>query len=167
MRAFILGLVFLGLTSLCFAQEEGKLLSEVEVYATNYDYLKSVKSNNIHPAISLLERKVAKFDVKSLSVFDDEYDRYKVLFFIPQGKIDALFDNGNNIIRTVEKFNNVNLPISVINSVLKTYPECNFESDVFLVTYHHKRGVKKIYKINIISKDKNIKIKTDENGNIL
>ena len=167
MRAFILGLVFLGLTSLCFAQEEGKLLKEVEVYATNYDYLKNVKSNDIHPAISLLERKVAKFDVKSLSAFDDEYDRYKVLFFIPQGKINALYDNENNIIRTFEKFNNVNLPISVINSVLKTYPECNFESDVFLVTYHHKRGVKKTYKINILSKDKNIKVKTDENGNIL
>jgi len=167
MRAFILGLVFLGLTSLCFAQEDGKLLSEVEVYATNYDYLKNVKSNDIHPAISLLEYKVAKFDVKSLSSYKDHYDRYKVLFFIPQGKIDALYDNGNNIIRTYEKFNDVNLPIPVINSVLKKYPECNFESDVFLVTYHHKRGVKKTYKINIRSKDKNIKIKTDENGNIL
>ena len=168
MRALLIGLLFIGLTSLCYSQvDDSKMLSEVEVYATNYDYLQSIKSNDIHPAISLLECKVAKFDVKSLSSYDDQYDRYKVLFFIPQGKIDALYDNGNNIIRSVEKFNNVNLPIPVIKSVLKTYPECNFESDVYLVTYHHKKGVKKTYKINVSNKDKNIKIKTDENGNFL
>ncbi len=126
MRAFILGLVFLGLTSLCFAQEEGKLLSEVEVYATNYDYLKSVKSNSIHPAISLLECKVAKFDVKSLNLEEDRYLTYTVLFFIPKGKISALYDNDNNIIRTIEKFSDVNLPIPVVKSVLKTYPDYDY-----------------------------------------
>lgn len=167
MRAFILGLVFLGLTSLSFAQEEGKLLSEVEVYATNYDYLKSVKSNSIHPAISLLERKAAKFDVKSLNLEEDRYLTYKVLFFIPKGKISALYDNDNNIIRTIEKFSDVNLPIPVVKSVLKTYPDWNIESDMFLVNYHCKKGIKKIYKITLQKNDKSIKIKSDENGNIM
>lgn len=167
MRAFILGLVFLGLTSLCFAQEDGKLLSEVEVYATNYDYLKSVKSNEIHPAINLLERKVAKFDVKTLSSFNDVYDQYKVLFFIPQGKINAIYDSGNNIIMTVEKFNDVNLPIPVVKSLMNQYPGWDIISDVYLVNYHHDRGVKKTYKITLTNKDRSIKIKSDQNGNIL
>ncbi len=167
MRAFILGLIFLGLTSLCFAQEEGKLLSEVEVYVTNYDYLKSVKSNSIHPAISLLERKVAKFDVKSLNLEEDRYRTYTVLFFIPKGKISALYDNDSNIIKTIEKFSDVNLPIHVVKSVLKTYPDWNIESDMFLVNYHCKKGIKKNYKITLQKNGKSIKIKSDEKGNIL
>ena len=167
MRAIIVGLLFLGLTSLCFAQEDGKMLKEVEVYVPNIDYVKNVKSNEIHPDIYLLERKVAKFDVNSLNLDKDYYLTYKVLFFIPKGEISALYDNDSKIIRTIEKFNDVNLPIPVVKSVLKTYPDCNIESDVFLVTYHHKKGIKKTYKINVLNKDKNIKIKTDENGNIL
>lgn len=167
MRTFILGLVFLGLTSLCFAQEDGKLLAEVEVYTTNYDYLKNVKSNDIHPAISLLEHKVAKFDVNSLNLDNDYYLTYKVLFFIPKGKISALYDNESNIIRTIEKFKDVNLPIPVIKSVLNKYPDWNIESDTFLVNYHCKKGIKKTYKITLQKNDKSIKIKSDENGNIL
>ena len=93
MRAIIVGLLFLGLTSLCFAQEDGKMLKEVEVYVPNIDYVKNVKSNEIHPDIYLLERKVAKFDVNSLNLDNDYYLTYKVLFFIPKGEISALYDN--------------------------------------------------------------------------
>lgn len=168
MRALLFGLLFLGLTSLCYSQvDDGKMLSEVEVYTTNYDYLQHIKSNDIHPTINLLERRVAKFDINTLDVDKDVYKTYKVLFFIPQGKINALYDNDSKIIRTVEEFKDVNLPVPVIKSVLKTYPDWNIESDEFLVKYHYKRGFTKTYKIKLVNDEKQIKIKSDEKGNIL
>jgi len=168
MRAILIGLFFLGLTSLSYAQVKNiQLLSEVEVYATNYNYLKSIISNDIPVAIKLLERKVAKFDVKSLNNYNEIYDTYKVLFFIPEGNISAWYDNKNNIIRTYEKFHDVKLPIPVIKSVLKTYPNWSIESDIYLVTYQQDRGANKRYKITLSNSGKRIKIKTDENGEIL
>ncbi|MDX5584270.1 MAG: nicotinate-nucleotide adenylyltransferase [Aureibaculum sp.] len=168
MRALLIGLLFIGLTSLCYSQvDDGKMLSEVEVYATNYDYLQHIKSNDIHPTVSLLERKVAKFDIKSLNLEIDGYSTYQVLFFIPEGKINALYNNSNKIIRTREIFKDIKLPIHVINSISKTYPEYDIESDVYFVRYDHRKGIKKTYKITLVNKDRSIKIKSDENGNIL
>lgn len=168
MRTIIVGLLLIGLTSLCFAQNgDSKLLSEVEVYATNYNYLKSVKSNDIESPISSLERKVANFDIKSLNLDKDRYLTYKVLFYIPKGKISALYDNDSQIIRTIEKFSDVPLPIPVVQSLMKNFPDCSILGDVYSVWYHYKTGAKKSYKITLLSNDKQLKIKTDENGTIL
>lgn len=168
MRTLLLGLFFIGLTGLCYAQIEQKdTLAEVEVYATNYDYLKSVKSKDIMPIINQLERKVANFDVKSLNLNPDQYEKYNVMFFIPTGEISALYDNGSNIISTIEKFTDVNLPMSVVKSVKRQYPDWSIKGDMYVVRYHHNKGVKKRYKIFLQNADKRRKIVTDENGTIL
>ena len=168
MRTTIFGLLFIGLTSLCFAQDgDTKLLSEVEVYATNYNYIKSVISNDILSPVSILERKVANFDIKSLNLDKDKYKTYKVYFYIPNGKISAMYDNDNQVIRTLEKFNDVPLPIPVIQTIMNEYPDCSISSDVYSVWYHYKSGAKKSYKITLVIDGKRVKIKTDENGTIL
>ena len=67
MRAIVVGLLVLGLTSLCNAQVfEENALAEVEVYAVNYNYLKSVNSKNLPKIVEKLERSAANFDVKEL-----------------------------------------------------------------------------------------------------
>ncbi len=168
MRAILIGLLFIGLTNLSFAQNEtGKLLAEVEIYARNYNYLKSVNSKDVLPPISLLERKVANFDVKNLKVYRDDYDTYKVLFFISKGNIVAHYDNNSNIIRTYEKFKDIKLPISVLRSIAKKFPNWSISDDLYLVNYHHNKGVKKRYKITLMNSGERIKIKTDENGEVL
>lgn len=167
MRAIIVGLL-IGLTSLCFAQNEDiKLLSEVEIHARNYNYLKSVKSNDKGSLVNSLEQKVANFDVKSLNLDKDKYETYKVLFFIPNGKISAVYDNDSQVMRTVEKFSDVPLPIPVVKSVLKKYPGCSISGDDYFVWYRINSGAIKRYKITLIINEKKLKIKTDENGTIL
>lgn len=69
MKALIIGLLFIGLTSLGYAQnKERKMLSEVEVYATNYDYIKSVEDKYPPKAVGLLEIEVANFNVHQSSL---------------------------------------------------------------------------------------------------
>ena len=124
MRTIFIGLLLIGLTSLSFAQNsDSKLLSEVEVYATNYNYLKNVKSNDIGSLVTSLERKAANFDVKSLNLDKEKYKTYKVFFFNTKGKIIAFYDNDSRILRTIEKFSDVPLPIPVVQSVMKNYPD--------------------------------------------
>lgn len=169
MRASIVGLLFLGLTTLCYSQTENEnMLIEVEVYAKNYNYLESVNSNDLTlNKVNVLERKVANFDVNSLNLPDNNFESCKVLFFIKDGVISASFDNKSNIIRTIEKFKNIDLPLSIKHSIVTKYPDHLITADEYLVRYHYKKGVTKKYKVLLENGDKQFWVKTDENGMIL
>lgn len=166
MKARILGLLFLGLTTLCYSQiEDENVLTEVEVYAKNYDYLKSVISNDrALNEVSALERKVANFDVKSLNLSHYDYDNYKVNFYAAGGEIKALYDNESNVIRTIENFKNVDLPLSIRQSIVSSYPGHLILKDEYQVRYHHKNGVVKKYNILVEKEGNQFWVNTDENG---
>ena len=168
MRALILGLFLIGLTNLCFAQvDQREELSEVEIYAKNSNYLIDVKSDDILPAITTLQRKVANFDIKSLYPYDDNYMNYKVVFFIPEGEITAIYDDKSNVLFTIEKFENIKLPRSVVRTILSEYPDSSIINDTYMINYDYLKGAKRWYKIVIEKNDEKIKVSTDENGNIL
>jgi hypothetical protein len=170
MRASIVGLLFfLGLTTLCYSQADSEnLLTEVEVYAKNYNYLKSVNSDeSALKEVHELERKVASFDVNSLNLYRTDFDNYQVSFFNSHGVIRASYDNESNLIRTVERFKNVNLPLSVRKSIVKRYPNYLIAADEYYVRYHHKKGATKKFKILMEKNGKQFWINTDENGIIL
>ena len=169
MRASIVGLLLIGLTTLCYSQTGNEnILTEVEVYAKNYNYLKSVNPNDSAlDKVYLLERKVANFDVNSLNLPDYNFDTCKVLFFISNGVITASFDSSSNIIRTIEKFKNVDLPLPVRQSIVTRYPDHFITADEYQVRYHHNKGVTKKYKILMEKDGKQFWVKTDENGLIL
>ena len=169
MRAIIVGLLFLGLTTLCYSQTgDENMLTEVEVYAKNYDYLKSVNSDDkaLHE-VHLLEREVANFDVNNLNLYRTDFDNYQVNFYNSKGVIRASFDNESNLVRTVERFENVDLPRSVRRSVVTRYPEYLISADEYHVRYHHKKGVTKKFRILMEKDGKQFWVKTDENGNML
>jgi len=169
MKKVIFGLLFLGLTTQAYSQiVETQELSEVTVVATNYKYLNSVNSEEVASVpVEMLERKVAAFDYKSSDLYQDDYDLYRVDFFIPEGKILAAYDKDGKLIRTAEKFTNVNLPKAVKKAVMKRFPEWTISKDVYLVNYNAQKGAKKTYKLHLENDDKTIKVKTDEKGNFL
>ena len=169
MRAIIVGLIFLGLTTLCYSQTDTEnMLTEVEVYARNYDYLKSVNSHdNALNEINVLERKVANFEISSLNLFRNDYDNYHVNFFNSKGVIRASYDNESNLISTIERFKDIDLPLSVRKSVVNRYPNYLILADEYHVRFHHKKGVTKKFKILMQKDGKQFWIKTDENGVIL
>ncbi len=143
-------------------------LSEVTVYAVNYKYLNNVNSKEVASVpVDLLERKVAAFDVKSSEFYQDDYDLYRINFYIPDGMILAAYDKDGQIVRTVEKFKNINLPSAVKEAVLDRFPEWEITKDVYHVTYHQDKGVDKKYKLKLENGDKVIRVKVDEKGKFL
>ena len=168
MKKIIIGLLVFGFAFQSFAQIKTEKLSEVVISATNYKYLNKVGLTNASIPVELLESKVASFNVEDADYYSDEYDTYEVKFYIPDGYILASYDKDGTILRTAERFKNVTLPRTVIESVAKTYPNWSFAKDVYLVSYHGAFGkITKKYKIVLKNGDKRIRVKVDADGNFL
>ncbi|NJB70397.1 hypothetical protein GGR42_000859 [Saonia flava] len=168
MKKILFGLLVVGLTTQAFSQViKTEELSEVVVMATNYKYLSDVDSKEAPVDAKLLERMVASFDVKDSEFYQDEYDLYNVTFFIPDGKILAAYDKDGKVLRTVEKFKDINVPEVVRNSVYKRFPGWMISKDVYLVNYHQEKGANRRYKLKLVNGDKTLRVKTDEDGNFL
>ncbi len=167
MKKIILGLLVFGLTIPSIAQDVEQL-AEVWIIATNYKYLSETDAEDEALPVELLQRKVATFDIKSSDIYDDEYDHYEVAFYIPEGKILAAYDKEGKVLRTVEKFKNIKLPVAVSKSIQKRFPGWSVTKDVYLVNYNDRSGTaKKMYKLRLENGDKLIKVKTDDEGKFL
>ncbi|MFT5737214.1 MAG: hypothetical protein ACJAU2_001408 [Maribacter sp.] len=169
MKKVMFGLLALGLTTQVSAQIiKTEELSEVIVMAMNYKYLNDVKTEEVASIpVEMLERKVAAFDVKNSDFYQDDYDLYNITFFIPEGKILAAYDQNGKLIRTAEKFKNINLPTAVKESILKRFPDWKITKDIYFVSYHEGKGATKRYKLKLENGDKTLRVKVDEMGNFL
>lgn len=165
MKKLIIGLIILGFAFQ--AQAQVQELSEVVISASNYKYLTKVGLENASVKVSLLEEKVANYDIKSADFYNDEHDSYVVSFYIPEGKILAAYDKNGEIIRTVERFKDVKMPQEVIDAVTKRYPNWSFAKDAYLVNYYESGKITKKYKITLKNGDQRIKVITDIEGNFL
>lgn len=162
-------LIAFGLTSPLFAQNiKTEELSEVTVHATNYKYLNSMNTREVSSVpVELLVQKVASFDLKNSEFYQDDYDLYHITFYIPEGKILAAFDKEGKLLRTAERFRDINLPTTVKKTVLASYPGWKITKDIYLVTYHNEKGANKRYKLKLKKGKKNLRVKIDETGRIL
>lgn len=142
-------------------------LSEVVVTAVNYKYLSSIDSKDTPIPVKLLERKVASYKIEKDDVFEDEYPFYTVSFYIPEGKIVAVYDEDGKILRTIERFKNLDLPDAVLKSIENKYPGWNIVDDAYLIEYSHQKGVNRTFKIKLKKRKKTLKVKLDEKGNYL
>jgi hypothetical protein len=133
----------------------------------NYKYLDFQESHDMHQRVKDLEAEVLKYNHKEqlLELYDDEYDTYSVSFYVPKGKIVAAYNKNGKIIRTIEKYNNVRLPLEVMQAVSKRFPNWGIVEDVYLVKYHcDKDSLKQEYKIKIKNDEQVLMVKTDEKG---
>jgi len=169
MKKLILWLMVFGLTTQFYAQvvNDGQL-PEVVVKAVNYRYLNEVNDGTASQPVKLLELEVANFDPRERKdLFVDMYRYYEVSFYIPKGTIVAAYDKDGKIIKTIEKFKDIELPRTVMNSVAKRFPGWIIADDVYKVAYHHKKGTNKMYKLILENGKKSMRVKTDENGRFL
>jgi len=166
MKKYIIGLIIFGLTTQLFAQIIE--LPEVVITAVNYKYLNAVDTDNSAIDVKMLREQVAFYDLKNSDLYGDEYDMYTISFYIPDGKILAAYNKNGKIIRTIEKFNNVKLPNTVRDAVIKRFPNWTIIDEVYRVNYHNKKGVtKKQYKIKLENGEETLKIKMNEDGDFL
>ncbi|MCG9971671.1 nicotinate-nucleotide adenylyltransferase [Christiangramia crocea] len=167
MKKILLGLLIMGLANPIFSQKPEQL-SEVTVYATNYKYLTNVSSEEVASIpVKELEEMVANYDLKSSDFYQDEYDEYVISFYIPEGKILAAYDKDGKLLRTAEKFENVNLPRVVKESIALRFPGWTVTKDMYLVTYFDKSGAEKKYKLKLANGNKTIRVKMNEKGEYL
>lgn len=164
MKKLVLGLLIFGLTTQVFSQVIE--LSEVEI-SKNYKYLDAVDDTQSAKPVELLQTNALNYEDKTNDLIEDECGDQKVSFKIPDGKIVAVYDDGGNIIRTIEKYKNVRLPQEVLQAIAQRFPNWAVVEDVYLVNYYCDKGVKQVYKIKIQNEDKVVSIKTDENGNFI
>lgn len=169
MKKILLGLFALGLTTQAFSQIIPTVeLSEVTVYAANYKYLNNANTEELASIpVKLLQQKVATYDIKSSEYYQDDYDLYNITFFIPEGKILAAYDGEGKLLRTAEKFKDINLPTTVKNAVLERFPEWTITKDIYVVSFNEAKGVNKTYKLKLENGDKMLRVKLDEKGKFL
>ncbi|ARV06943.1 nicotinate-nucleotide adenylyltransferase [Polaribacter sp. SA4-10] len=166
MKKLIILFVVIGLSIPAFAQDPIEL-SEITIFARNYKYLDKIDSQKAAIPVKLLQRSVATYDVRKSDFYDDDYDYYTVSFFIPKGKIVAVYDKDSNIINTIEKYNNIRLPIAVATAVAERFPKWRVSKDVYLLSYRDDREAKKVYKLTLENGNERLKVKMDAEGNFL
>jgi len=168
MKRLLVSLFALGLVTHQYAQNlQTEQLNEVFIVATNYKYLDNTSAEDVAAPIMELERRAAIYDVKNLDIYEDDYDYYEVSFVIPEGKILASYDRDGKILRTAEKYKQVDLPLPVIRSVVKRFPNWYITNNIYRVFYHEVDGVKKRYKLTLKNGDKRMKVKIDDTGSFL
>lgn len=167
MKKLLVGLIVLGLTIQTFAQVKTEKLSEIEILGVNYKYLDAVGASEAAVPVKILEKKAASFDLKNSEFYVDEDTDYYVFFSIPQGKILAVYDGEGEIVRTTERFKDIQLPLSVSNAIVGKYPGWKIYGDIYLVTYNRKGRLNKTYKLFLEKDGKRKRVKTDEKGKFI
>jgi hypothetical protein len=165
MKTLIIGLLLLGLTTQVYAQNPETFPAVYIVH--NYKYLSDVNSKEVAIPVEKIHLKVSDFNVKELDIYADEYDLYEVYFVIPEGKILASYDSESNLLRTIERYKDIDLPSSVLESVTKRFPNWLISQNAYVVNYHNSGKLKKLYKLTLENGDKRIKVKVNDNGTFI
>ncbi|MCH4553879.1 nicotinate-nucleotide adenylyltransferase [Aestuariibaculum lutulentum] len=165
MKKLIIGLFILGLTIPMHAQDPIQLPTVVIVH--NYKYLDATGSEDLAVDVEQLELKVSDFNVKELDVYSEDNEFYRVFFIIPKGKILATYDEHSHLIRTAERFQDIDLPIHIKESIAERFPQWTVSKNVYLVNYYEPDNIKKMYKITLENGDKRIRIKVDDHGDFM
>ncbi|NMH85909.1 nicotinate-nucleotide adenylyltransferase [Flavivirga algicola] len=166
MKKILLGLFIFGLTIQAYSQT---IELSNTVISLNYKYLDATGFDNMPERVKRLEDEILNYEHKELSkLYDDINEVYEVSFNVPQGKIVAAYDKHGKIIRTKEKYNNVRLPLEVMQAISKRFPNWGIVEDAYLIRYHYNKDtLQQEYKVKIKNNDKSILVITDEKGTFL
>ena len=166
MKKLIFSLIIFSLTFEMYSQITK--LPEVVITAVNYKYLNAVDNEETSMNVEMLEEKVAMYDLKNSELYNDEYDTFMVSFYIPEGKIVAAYDKDGVVIRTIEKFENTKLPISVTKAISKRFPNWTIAKDVYYVNYNSASDkANKRYKVKLENNGEIVRVKLDPEGKFL
>lgn len=161
-----------GLTTQAFAQVETEKLSEIEITGLNDSYLEAVNKNE--PSIHIREyhKRVADFKFFKKNPYDNytnyEYTlNYQFTFYLPNGRIYAIYDNEGVLVETFEQFNTISLPIDVREAIRLKYPDWTQEETYCYINYDSEKGAKKKYKLLLSKNGKKTRVRLNPDGDIL
>ena len=166
MKKLILFVLVLGLTTQMFAQII--VLDTIEIQSISYKYLYEVVDGDIDQNVKKLQTELAKFDITKEEYYNDVYESYEVTLRIPKGYAIAAYNKKGQLVRTIERYKNVKLPLVVSQALAKRFPNWVIDKDIYKVSYSEPEWEsKKTYKLKLTNGKKSIKVKTDEEGNFL
>ena len=166
MKKIVLGFFIFGLAIQANAQTVE--LPET-VISVNYKYIDAVNLDNVPKRVKKLKEEVINYkNIEQSKLYDDEHDTYSVSFYVPKGKIVAAYDINGEIVKTIEKYNNVRLPLVVMQAVSKRFPNWGIVEDIYYIKYHIETdSLKQVYKIKLKNENETITVKTNETGMFL
>lgn len=166
MKNLFLFLLVCGLTTPVLAQIIQ--LDEILIYPVKYKYIYEVVDADTDQSVKDLQEKLAMYDVTKEEYYNDEYESYNVSFYIPKGYAVATYGNDGTLLRTIERYKNVKLPLAVSEAVAKRFPNWTIDKDIYKVNYSEPEWEsKKTYKLKLTNGEKTIRVKTDQDGNFL
>lgn len=174
MRTQLIGLVFLGLTSL--TQAQNNIVTDVEsksvdlkdvIISTNSKYMNKVYDENSSEVVKNFEQIIAGYDIKSSKLYSDEFESYSVNFKTSNStKMNVTYDSDGNILSSREHYENILLPHTIRQSLVKEYPGWKLHSNSYKVVYHHRDDIKKTYKIQVRKDGERKNLKVNVEGNM-
>ncbi len=172
MKKSVIGTLFLGLASLGFSQSSDAnfkqvKLSDVTVSPINLDYIDKVREGAISEKVFTMEKKASRYNIKESPFFNNHEETFEIRFSKKNGRITAIYDRNGKIQSTIERYKDLKLPPAVRNSVYKAYTGWTMVGNAYLVSYHSKLGVKKVYKVRMAKGDLQTNVKIDTEGNLL
>ncbi len=169
MRKLMIGMLFLGLTSLAYGQETEAVAQEVElaevtVTAINSDYLLAVQDHQTPAAARALESMAANFNLKASPVYNRIDKSFEVTFKNSQGSIYAVYDHDGDMISAFENIKNVSPPLSLRKQICEENPGWTIAKSKYQVTYYRGKDAKRQYKAQLRSgkKKQNLKFQIEE-----
>ena len=175
MKAYIIILLFLGVTSLSYSQDtmenetkNGNInlenLPAVVIKSAGSDFSVYLPDRNADQKIRKLEDEFIAYD---LGKDYEGYETYLVIMEIKDGSLAATYNEKGKLIRVVENYKNVKLPSKVIYSVYKNFPGWEIVNDKYL--YSQKEGdvQKKQYNLKIKKGSKTRKLTVHPDGEIV
>ncbi|MCK0179289.1 hypothetical protein MWU50_08315 [Flavobacteriaceae bacterium S0862] len=143
MKTIVLGLLIIGFTTQIHSQTNNLSIFK------NIKYLEKVKNEGSPVIIKKMENIAAEYDIQKADVFNPKRKgTYDVTFEETSGKIVATYNKKGKLIKTIEVYNNLKLPLQVSKSISKEYPGWIFTGNTHEVLYN-KGKVKKLYRIQI------------------
>ena len=170
MKNFLFSLFIIGSTISSFAQEIATL--DVRIAPSFYKYIEKDQNDDpeVNPAepVKLFQQRSSIFTLENSKYYDDEYEYYFLSFYIPEGKILASFDSEDNILRSVEKLKNTEIPPIIANAIVQRYPGWVVSDNIYLVNHHdNEEIIKKEYKILLEKGHLRRRVYTNENGDFI
>ena len=173
MKKLVFGLLFLGLTSLVYSQNDVQkniILEPVTIKPLNLSYLKEVQREDTPEFAINLQNEAARYDITEDPIFDKEFEAYEVIFRSKNdessGLITATYDSKGKIMSSIERYKNVLLPRTVRDVINEKYPGWIIYKDIYLVTYRDNSKSKQVFKVQIRKDGEKKNLKLDYDGNI-
>lgn len=175
MKKFVIGLMFLGLASQGFSQEEDKEASPEGVLLTgvtvspviNSEYLAKVQEGVHSSLVLFLEEQVARYNMAKSPIhriYKEPAEEYKISFRQANSRIKAAFDNSGSLLWSSEKYKNIACPVDVRNTLSTEYRDWKMKSNTYFVHYSKEGELRRVYKIELENGNKKLAVKLNPKG---